>query len=108
MPTMFYRVGQRAECHSFTPLVDDAATDLAEQAAADFWRRTGIANCSRPLRITLYDEHGQHNGTFSVAVEQPPIYRAMPVIAIDSLRSLERQEIHHLSFEAARTRRHVA
>ncbi|GAB2887813.1 hypothetical protein GCM10027202_15500 [Microvirgula curvata] len=82
MLTMFYRVGQRAECHSFTPLVDDAATDLAEQAAADYWQRTSIANSRRPLHISLFDERGQLYGTFSVAVEQPPIYRATPTTAM--------------------------
>lgn len=82
MLTMFYRVGQRAECHSFTPLVDDAATDLAEQAAADYWHRTGIANSSRPLKITLLDGRGQHYGTFDVAVAQAPIYCATPVTVI--------------------------
>ena len=63
MNTMFYLVGQRAECHPFNPIIDDAATDLAEQAAADYWKRTGIANSSRPLKITLLDERGQHYGT---------------------------------------------
>lgn len=85
--TMLYRVGCRTELHAFTPLIDDSAIDLAEQAAADFWRRTGIANSSRPLRITLYDEHGQHNGTFSVAVAQAPIYYATPMAVIDPLET---------------------
>lgn len=76
MNTMFYRIGQRAEVYAFIPLVDDAATDLAEQAAADFWKRTGIANSIRPLKITLLDGRGQHYGTFDVAVAQAPIYRA--------------------------------
>lgn len=82
MSTMFYLVGQRAECHPFTPLIDDAAIDLAEQAAADYWKRTGIANSSRPLKITLLDEHGQHYGTFDVSVAQAPIYRATPTTAL--------------------------
>ena len=81
MNTMFYLVGQRAECHPFNPIIDDAATDLAEQAAADYWKRTGIANSSRPLKITLLDEHGQHYGTFDVSVAQAPIYRATPTTA---------------------------
>ena len=81
MNTMFYLVGQRAECHPFNPIIDDAATDLAEQAAADYWKRTGIANSSRPLKITLLDERGQHYGTFDVAVAQAPIYRATPTTA---------------------------
>jgi len=82
MLTVFYRVGQRAECHSFTPLIDDSASDLAEQAAADFWQRTGIANSSRPLKITLLDERGQHYGTFDVSVAQAPIYGATPTMAM--------------------------
>lgn len=86
MSTMFYCVGQRAEVYAFTPLVEDAATDLAEQAAADFWRRTGIANGSRPLKITLLDECGQHYGMFDVAVAQAPIYRATPMAVIDPRR----------------------
>ena len=78
MTTIFYRVGRRTELHAFTPLIDDSASDLAEQAAADYWQRTGIANSRRPLHISLFDERGQLYGTFSVAVEQAPIYRATP------------------------------
>ena len=80
--TMLYRIGCRTELHAFTPLIDDSAIDLAEQAAADFWQRTGIANSSRPLKITLLDERGQHYGTFDVSVAQAPIYRATPTTAM--------------------------
>ena len=85
--TMLYRVGCRTELHAFTPLIDGSATDLAEQAAADLWRRTGIANSRRPLHISLFDECGQHYGTFSVAVEQPPIYGATLMTASPSGQS---------------------
>lgn len=86
MSTMFYRVGRRAEVYAFIPLVEDAATDLAEQAAADFWKRTGIANSSRPLHITLQDENGRPYGTFVVVVSQPPIYRATQTVAISPVQ----------------------
>lgn len=82
MTTIFYRVGRRTELHAFTPLIDDSASDLAEQAAADYWQRTGIASSRRPLHISLFDERGQPYGTFSVAVEQAPIYRATPETAM--------------------------
>lgn len=83
MSTMFYCVGRRTEVYAFIPLVDDSTTDLAEQAAADFWRRTGIANSSRPLKITLLDERGQHYGAFDVTITQAPVYRATPVAVIN-------------------------
>lgn len=79
MSTMFYRVGRRTEVYAFDPLVGDVATDLAEQAAADYWKRTSIANSRRPLHITLLDRDGRLHGTFSVKVSQPPIYRATPM-----------------------------
>ncbi|MEE9928553.1 hypothetical protein [Microvirgula aerodenitrificans] len=82
MTTIFYRVGRRTELHAFTPLIDDSASDLAEQAAADYWQRTGIASSRRPLHISLFDERGQLYGTFSVTVEQAPIYRATPATAM--------------------------
>lgn len=78
MNTMFYCVGRRATVYVFTPLVGDTVTDLAEQAAADYWKRTGIASSHRPLHITLLDENGRVHGAFSVVVAQPPTYDATP------------------------------
>lgn len=85
---MFYCVGRRTEVYAFIPLINDAATDLAEQAAADHWKRTSIASSRRPLCITLLDENGQLHGMFSVVVSQPPIYSATPIAAIDHKRKL--------------------
>lgn len=76
MITIFYRVGLRNEINAFEAREGTSATERAEMAAVDHWRRSGRVSTRHPLQITLMNNMGGTMGSFYVAVSRPPVFRA--------------------------------